>query len=235
MKPAWMSLALVAVVLAGARQDPDGTGRVNKGLIALYDFASESGPVVRDRSGAGKPVDLRISDMKAVRRSKGSLEIRGATLVASDKPPIRILNAIRGTREVTIEAWIRPAKVGQKGPARIVSLSKDTSNRNFTLGQDGDKFDVRFRTTGTSSNGLPSVASKRRTVATRVMHIAYTRNRGGIARIFINGKENASGRVPGALSNWNNSYRLSLGNELTKNRSWLGTFHLVAIYAWLGG
>jgi hypothetical protein len=34
------------------------------------------------------------------------------------------------------------------------------------------------------------------------------------------------------LTNWDAGYRLSLANEVTENRPWLGEFHLVAVYDW---
>ena len=44
-------------------------------------------------------------------------------------------------------------------------------------------------------------------------------------------KQQAEKRVPGAMANWNGKYRLALANELSSDRPWLGTFHLVAIYS----
>jgi hypothetical protein len=41
----------------------------------------------------------------------------------------------------------------------MVTLSRDTGERNFTLGQLGDAYEVRLRTTSTSPNGEPSLAS----------------------------------------------------------------------------
>ena len=126
--------------------DPSGSSsdskslRTRSGLLALYDFRSPSGVIVKDRSGVGEPVDLRITNPKAVHRFKGSLEIRGKTLIRSDKPASKITEAIRRSGEITIEAWIRPAKTNLTGPARIVTLSRDSGERNFTLGQDADRF-----------------------------------------------------------------------------------------------
>ena len=137
--------------------------RTRRGLQALYDFRSPSGVIVKDRSGVGKPINLRITNLKAVHRSKGSLEVRGKTLIQSDKPASRITEAIRRSGEITIEAWIRPAKTNLTGPARIVTLSRDSGERSFTLGQDADRFEVRFRTTKTSANGVPSLRSPRNT------------------------------------------------------------------------
>ena len=201
------------------------------GLVALYDFRLAKGSIVKDRSGVGKPLDLKIENPKNVRRTKGTLEVRGKTLIRSDKPAAKVFNAVRRSGEITIEAWVRPANAKQDGPARMVTLSGGSSERNFTLGQEGDKVEVRLRTTKTSGNGIPSLNSPGRSLAPRLTHIVYTRNRGGRARLFLNGKQQAEKRVPGAMANWNGKYRLALANELSSDRPWLGTFHLVAIYS----
>jgi hypothetical protein len=201
------------------------------GLVALYDFRLAKGSIVKDRSGVGKPLDLKIENPKNVRRTKGTLEVRGKTLIRSDKPAAKVFNAVRRSGEITIEAWVRPANAKQEGPARMVTLSGGSSERNFTLGQEGDKVDVRLRTTKTSGNGIPSLNSPGRSLAPRLTHIVYTRNRGGRARLFLNGKQQVEKRVPGAMANWNGKYRLALANELSSERPWLGTFHLVAIYS----
>ena len=205
--------------------------RSGDGLVALYDFRLAKGSIVKDRSGVGKPLDLKIQNPKNVRRTKGTLEVRGRTLIRSDKPAAKVFNAVRRSGEITIEAWVRPANAKQDGPARMVTLSGGSSDRNFTLGQEGDKVDVRLRTTKTSGNGIPSLNSPGRSLAPRLTHIVYTRNRGGRARLFLNGKQQAEKRVPGAMANWNGKYRLALANEFSSDRPWLGMFHLVAIYS----
>jgi hypothetical protein len=52
----------------------------------------------------------------------------------------------------------------------------------------------------------------------------------GVAKLYINGVERASGTVGGDFSNWDRGFRLALANEFTGNRTWLGEYHLVAIY-----
>ena len=224
---------MVCLFLAGLVR-PLGTwaaGRSSDGLVVLYDFRLAKGDIVRDRSGAGQPLNLKIENPKNVRRSEGALEVRGPTLIRSDKRADKVFKAVRRSGEITIEAWLRPANTRQDGPARMVTLSANSSERNFTLGQEGDKVDVRLRTTQTSGNGAPSLGGPSRSLASKLTHVVYTRNRGGRARLFINGKQQAEKRVAGTTTNWNGKYRLALANELTKDRPWLGTFHLVAIYS----
>eukprot|EP00913_Durusdinium_trenchii_P010859 g10188.t1 len=204
--------------------------RAGRGLVAFYDFQNATGGVVKDRSGNNPPLDLRIAESKSVRRVAGALELRGKTTVRSDKPATRLVSAIRKSGEITIEAWVRPAKLDQTGPARMVTISKNANERNVTLGQDRNRFETRLRTTKTSKNGIPATTSPAGSLSARLMHVVYSRNRAGQARIHIDGKQRAQRRVAGTTSNWNGAFRLALGNELSGDRPWLGTFYLVAIY-----
>lgn len=226
-----LAVCLAAATTSPAQYEPGYTGRVPTDLQVLYDFRSDNGDLVEDRSRAGTPINLRISDPKAVVRTKGALEVRGKTSIGTEKPPTRLLNAIRKSGVITVEAWIRPANTKQEGPARVVTISRDPSNRNFTLGQEGDRFDVRLRTTRTSTNGIPSLQSQPRTVTTKTTHVVYSRDVTGEARLFINGKQTAERPVGGTTSNWDTSMRLGLANEFSGDRPWQGTFYLVAIYS----
>ena len=233
-----VGLVAVGAICCGSRTgraaatEKEHVRRASDGLQAYYDFSDSSGAVVKDRSGKPQPADLRIANLEAVGRGEGSLQLRGRTLIQSAKPPTRIVNAIRRSGEITVEAWIRPANISQSGPARIVTFSKNSTARNFTLGQEGDKFDARLRTTSTSSNGLPSLSTKPKSAKSNALtHVVYTRNRTGRARIFINGRQREERDVAGSTSNWDSSFQLALGNEQDRGRPWRGTYHLVAIYS----
>ncbi len=185
---------------------------------------------MKDRSSVGEAFDLPIENAGEVRRAAGELEIHGKTVIRSEKPAQKITEAVGDSGELTIEAWVRPAKIDQDGPARIVTISADTTNRNFTLGQERDAFDARLRTSRTSGNGIPSLPTGGKSLKTDMSHVVYTRDAKGQARIFINGKQAAAKTVAGDLNNWNGSYRLALGNELSGDRAWQGTYYLIAIY-----
>ena len=206
------------------------SGRATDGLLVFYDFSEEKGSLIQDRSGVGDPLDLEISDLKGVQRRPGKLEIRGETRIVSKAAPGKLMEAAKKSRELTVEAWVRPDNTTQEGPARIVSFSKTTSHRNFTLGQEKDQYDFRLRTTKRSSNGMPSIETKRRTVKTDLTHIVYRRDASGKTAIYLNGQKASEGNVPGDFGNWDKSHRLALANEISGGRLWKGTYYLVAIY-----
>ncbi|HON90994.1 MAG TPA: DUF4038 domain-containing protein [Sedimentisphaerales bacterium] len=137
-----------------------GRDKSPTGAVALYDFREGAGDVVKDTSGSGVPLDLKVKDASAVRwLPGGGLRIVGSAGIASPEPAARLIQAVKQSNAITIEAWIKPANTTQAGPARIVTLSKDTSARNFTLGQKAGAYEVRLRTTTTSPNGEPSLSS----------------------------------------------------------------------------
>lgn len=204
--------------------------RVVQGLLALYTFERPTDNLIRDRSGSGEPLDLKIE-------KPGNVAFHGSHLLASSparitsiRPAAKIVAAVKRSGGLSIEAWVKPHDTAQAGPARIVTLSTDPGQRNFTLSQDGARYDVRLRTTSTDGNGTPSIFSPDGSLRTELTHVIYTRDAEGRARIYINGKAAVTQTVAGTVENWRDEFRLSLLNELTDNRPWLGELHLAAVY-----
>ncbi len=61
-------------------------------------------------------------------------------------------------------------------------------------------------------------------------YVAYTRSADGQARLYVDGREVAKGKVGGNLSAWDADLRLALGDEFVGDRGWLGAYHGVALY-----
>lgn len=197
----------------------------------LYTFNEGSGGTVYDVSGTGQPLNLTIAKPAAVTwNTNGSLKINAETLIASSTAATKVINALKASNAVTIEAWIQPGNTTQNGPARILTLSKDSHNRNFTLGQEEVSYIGRLRTTRTDTNGKPQTATPAGTLSTSLTQVIYSRDTSGSVTLFINGVKQKQASVGGNFSNWDSSYRLALGDELNGGRPWLGTFHQLAIY-----
>ena len=187
-----------------------------EGLQVLYLPGDTGGKLLPDLCGVGQPLDLAAG---------------GKPRFASPGPASKLVAAAKATHALTIEAWLTPARASQEGPARIVTLSLDTGQRNFTLGQDKNRFDLRLRTTKSDLNGLPSLVSTGEPVSVRKTHVVYTFDRAGDVRCYLDGKQVAVRHVGGDFSNWNDSFRLALGDELSGDRHWDGQLHFVAIYS----
>jgi hypothetical protein len=126
----------------------------------LYDFRQAQGDTIKDVSNTGKPLDLKVKKTSAVKwLPAGGLSITTPVLIASTEPAGKISDSVRKSNEITIEAWVKPANTSQAGPARIVTVSKDPGQRNFTLGQKAGAYETRFRTTSTSANGEPALST----------------------------------------------------------------------------
>jgi hypothetical protein len=199
-------------------------------LVVLYDFEEGAGTTIRDRASAAPPLDLRIETPRVVRWRPGAIAIDGSAAIASAAPATKIFEAVAKRGEISIEAWLKPANSSQSGPARIISVSADPGHRNFTLGQDGSRYDIRLRTEKTGENGVPSLVTGEGVLSTELAHIIYTRDAAGKATIFVNGKESTAAEVAGSLANWDGNLRLLLANERTGDRPWHGELHLAAVY-----
>lgn len=230
MRIAFLTMLAVPVALwASTPAAFAETSRVTSGLSVLYRFSSAGGTLIRDESGMGTPLDLRIQNAKKAVWRDGGLVITGGAKIESEKKAYKIATAVKRSGEITLEAWVKPANKTQDGPARIFTISKDTSNRNVTLGQDKNKFDMRLRTTKTGPNGIPSLPSKP-DLATKLTHVVFSRDRSGNATLYLNGRPSASKKIAGSFSNWDGSYYLSLGDETGGGRAWQGTLYLAAVY-----
>jgi len=211
--------------------------RASTGLAALYTFKEGKGGIVHDSSRVGAPLDLKIENEAAVKWSPKGLLIGAPVLISSSSPATKIVQACKASNEVTLEAWIRPGTLTQSGKdSRIVDLSADILNQNFLLGQDELKgpvrsYFMRLRTTATDLVGKPALSTPDNSAVLKLTHLVYSRSTAGVATFYIDGVDTARTTGGGSLSTWNEAYRLSVGNELSGDRPWLGEVHLVAIYA----
>jgi hypothetical protein len=219
-------------VLGGPCLCPDGepscpAPRETEGLVALYELDGEGG-VVAD--AIDPPLSLS-APAEDTRRGDGTLRLVDGA-VASATPATKVTEACRASNALTVEAWIEPpGDLPEDAPARIVTLSKDSSKRSFTLGQAADgSFVFRLHTSETSDNGLPPLVSPSNLARPGIMHVAYTRDATGEAALYVDGEPVRIENVPGTLDIWDPSHGFALGNELGGGRAWNGVYHLVAVY-----
>jgi hypothetical protein len=210
--------------------------RLAHGPHVLYMFNEGKGSTVFDTSRVEPALNLTIHPPDAVRWMENGLAITAPVTLLSTKAATKFNQAVLATNELSIEAWVKPANTTQDGPARILTISEGSLNRNVTLGQGlwGDMpsslYVTRLRTTATNNNGVPSLSTPSNSLQAELSHVVYTRDTAGVARIYINGVEQAGTFIGGDLSNWNMDYHLALANEITDERPWLGEMHLIALY-----
>ncbi len=211
-------------------------GRVQNGLVALYDFEGGEVDRVVDVSGVQPLLDLTIEDPIKVTRLPGALRVQEPTRLLSSGVAQKVTAACMASGELTIEAWVTPASLSQDGPARILTISDGALARNLTLGQglwDGqptDGFNVRLNTTDTDANGMPHVSTPAGAAHAGLQHVVYTRAQDGGVRMYVDNVLVVQSTVTGDFSSWSMDDRLALANEIGADRPWLGDLHLVAIY-----
>ena len=211
-----------------------GAMRTTDSLIALYLFDSGSGTIISDVSGFGSALDLTI---EGTNYSWGtdSLNFIPANRASNATDMNKIFNEITASNALTVEAWVMPAS-NSTSSGRIVTLSVDGSNRNFTLMQTGNDFQVRLRTSTSNNNGSSSTLDGGTSNTTAPQHLVFTRDISGAGVLYQNGVVEDTQTFSGDLSDWDPAYDFGIGNEFSTTpdnttRDFQGTFYIVAVYS----
>lgn len=210
-----------------------GGNRYEQDVIALYEFRTGTGSTVLDLSGVAPELNLTLSgDVEWV--GGYGIRINDGNAQGSTTNSKKLHDLIKATGEYSIEAWVVPANVVQEGPARIVSYSAGTSARNFTLGQTQYNYDFLQRSSTTDGNGEPalSTADADERLQATLQHVVVTFDPLNGRRVYVNGAftDDMDGVTPGNLSDWDDSFALVLGNEVSNDRLWQGVIRLVAVH-----
>ena len=206
---------------------PDAAGSPD-GLVAHYEFDEGEGSIARDSSGFGDALDLVVSDPSAIEWRDGALALLQPTALSSTVPATKIADACAASGELTVAARVVNGDLTLDGPARIVTMSADTAQRNFLLGTRTDSFVFRLRTSQTDENGSPELLSGAGTANTELVHVAAVAS-GGSRQLYVDGALVAEDDVQGDYSTWQ-PFVLWLGNEADLSRPWLGELHELSIY-----
>ncbi|NBC11429.1 MAG: hypothetical protein GVY24_06790 [Planctomycetes bacterium] len=216
--------------------------------VRLYDYALDAdqaaalhrgqslgdstlpGSIVYDTANFGAALNLRVPETAAIAWvDGGGLEVNTHTAIGSLAEARKIADAVAETDQFTLEARFRPADTLQTGPARLVTLSADHTDRNFMLGQAGPRYHYRQRTANTGSAGSTPLESDPLLDEETTQHLIISYD-GESLLIYRNGALEMTEPLSGALSNWDRTQALTLGAEPDGLRPWLGTLERVAVY-----
>ncbi|MAX23562.1 MAG: hypothetical protein CMJ19_03570 [Phycisphaeraceae bacterium] len=193
--------------------------------------AGTTGYLVEDTSNFGNPLNLSIQNTNNVNWIEGGgLEFESATSAVSDSGADKIYSALTATNKMTLEVKFKTNSIDQTGPANIVSFSNDAYARNFTFAQSQQEYLMRLRTSTTSDNGSESINSSDVLDTENVQHVVMTYD-GQHIKLYRNGS--TTPEVTAAREgtfDWNNAYRLILGNEEGGSNPWLGKLYRFTIY-----
>ena len=210
-----------------------GGGRYETNAIAVWNFKTGTGDTAFDTSGLEPAINLTLSGSYSWVGGWGIQIVDGKAqgTTASSK---KLHDLITSTGEYSVEAWVVPSNVTQDGPAGIVSYSAGTTARNFTIGQTLYNYDFLNRSTETDQNGEAGVstADAAEILQTSLQHVVTTFSPTEGRKIFVNGIQVASEDVEtgGTLGDWNDTYAFVLGNEVSSDRLFAGTFRMVAVH-----
>jgi mono/diheme cytochrome c family protein len=210
-----------------------GGARHEQNVIALYQFKTGQGNTAYDTSGVNSGMHLTLSGGVGWVGGWG-IDISSGKAQASTTDSKKLYDMITTAGEYSIEAWVVPANVTQEGPARIISYSAGTTDRNFTLGQTQYNYDFLQRSSNTDANGEPqlSTADADEDLQATLQHVVATYDPVNGRRLYVNGvfTGDVDPVTPGNLLDWDSSYAFVLGNEVSGDRQWQGKLRLVAIH-----
>lgn len=210
-----------------------GGTRVETGLIAKFEFKTGTGTVAYDTSGVEPALNLTMSgDVTWVGGWGVQVQNKGK-LQGTSSGSKKLHDMILSSGEYSVEAWVAPANVTQE-MAYIVSYSGGDTARDMTLGQTMYNYDFMLRSTTTNANGMPALStpSAQKVLQATLQHVVLTYDPVNGRQIYVNGALVASGdpQKGGTLSQWDDTFALVLGNEVSGTKPWSGVMRMVAVY-----
>jgi hypothetical protein len=212
-----------------------GANRYDADTIAKYMFSEGNGAIAYDTSGIDPAADLTLTGHYQYDGSWGIIFLAGggkaqATVQASSK----LNTLIQATGEFSIEAWVTPAVVATN-LSDIVSYSGGDTLRNFTLAQTNQDYDFELRSSNsTGLNGMPQLQTPDATMALQaaLQHVVLTYDPINGRQIYVNG---VNQNIPdpqkgGTISNWDNTFALVLGSEVSGDNGFQGEVKFLAVH-----
>jgi hypothetical protein len=125
------------------------------GAVAAYRFTEAERPVFRQQIPEGPPFPLLSPEgsLTSLRLVDAGVEFLGPTLIRSPDSAAELSELCELAGAFSVEVVVEIKDLSQRGPARIISVSRNPSERNFTLGQEGPNIDFRVRTPRMGDNG----------------------------------------------------------------------------------
>ena len=213
-----------------------GANRYDADTIAKYMFSEGAGSTMAyDTSGIDPAANLTLTGHYQFDGSWGIIFLAGggkaqATVQASSK----LNTLIQATGEFSIEAWVAPAVVATN-LSDIVSYSGGDTLRNVTLAQTNQDYDFSLRSSNSNLNGAPMLQTPDATMALQasLQHVVLTYDPVNGRQIYVNG---VNQNIPdpqkgGTISNWDSTFALVLGSEVSGDNAFQGEIKFLAIHS----
>jgi len=137
--------------------------------------------------------------------------------------------AVKDLPSLRVELLLSTSSLDQSGPARILSVSRNSQGRNLTIGQQGAALHLRLRTAASDDNGLRFEKSfaEGQLAADSLHHLVLT-IADGRATATLDGIPVLDTPMPGSFENWA-AMPILLGDEADGGRRWLGEIHAFSL------
>ncbi|HZO24033.1 MAG TPA: LamG domain-containing protein [Steroidobacteraceae bacterium] len=211
-----------------------GGSRYEANIVAKYMFETGTGNTAYDTSGVSPSADLTLYGPVTWAGGWGINVPMGGKAQASTSSSQKIAQLIQATGEYSIEVWAAPANVTQTD-AYILSYSGSDKTRDMTLAQHMQQYEGMTRSTVTDSNGSPPLltAAANMNAQAALQHIVLTYDPINGQKLYVNGvfTGDVDPNKGAALSNWDNTFALVLGSEVTGKEQWTGLIKFAAIHS----
>ena len=221
-----LSLTQGTIAAGGARYEAD--------VVAKYMFETGTGNIAYDTSGVSPSADLTLNSAVSWAGGWGLTFAAGGKAQASTSSSQKIAQLSQATGEYSFEAWVNPNNVTQT-EAYIMTYSGSDTTRNATLAQSAVSYEGRTRSSATDTNGSPPLinAAAENIAQAALQHVVLTYDPVNGQQIYVNGqltpdKDTAGG---GSLANWDSTFALALGGEVTGKEQWTGTIKFAEIHS----
>ena len=204
--------------------------RVVAGQTVLYNFQSGIGDTVKDVSGFGAPLNLKIDTPNSVEWKPYGLLINSAAFINSIGTAQKLYDETIATKEFTFEGWVKPENLTQLSATIFSFSANSTLRRNFKLNQDGAMLRSWLRTATTNEFGF-NLNTSGNALKDSLVHVVFTRNSKERSQIFVNGIQVANRYTnSGDLNSWRPDYTVKLANDALAGEPWKGLLNLVSMY-----
>lgn len=170
----------------------------------------------------GLPSHRIVSEQQIGIGADGSLELTEGWIRFPDSSN-RLFKGIQAFGQFSLFVDITSTDKNQTGPARILSCSADTNQRNFTLGQKASEFVFRMRTCADDVNGTHRETQFGTVKPGKRQRIAVQYD-GCVLRCSVDGSVVATRKLEVDFSSWQR-FPVVAGNEATGDRTWRGHIH----------
>lgn len=226
----------MAFNLSGTAFDPS-LGRDDSHALVLYRFDEGTGAVVHDRAPNGPPADLQAPDFP------NTTWLPGQGLSFSGPNPLKTaggvakLMAIARSKACTLEVWTSndTEYFPQHWLGCLLTWESGAGKQNFLLGghkadliaaPSGGQFETGYNDNYVNTNGSYNAYFGFRT---SLHHTVITWD-GTNTRGYNDGKPLEAQQINWHPDQWTADAPLLLGNRTDNQRTYLGTFYLVAIH-----